>query len=270
MSLWKSLRIGLLTRRLEELLKVPAHAFGFPLLRPGGLEAARRRGLLALCPSGAFFEEEGVFALDLARCVGCGRCALAYPEAVGEMRSLAVAVTRREDLVQRVDLARQRFLDPGPPPPPRPELALPTLAFREVSAGDTGLADSEVALLGNPFHDMGRFGFAVVASPRHADALVVTGPVSRNMAEALRRTYEAMPEPKGVVAVGNEAIAGGMFAGSPAVVGGVDRVVAVDVYVPGDPPRPGAILFGLLLLTGRVAQRLRGGVSPEGLTGGGA
>ncbi|GAA5335372.1 MULTISPECIES: NADH-quinone oxidoreductase subunit NuoB [Thermus] len=263
MSLWHSLRIGRLARKLEDLLRVPVHAFGLPRLKPEGLDREAQRGLLSLCPSDAFFEEEGVFGLDLARCVGCGRCALAYPRAVGEMRSLAVAVRRREDLVQRVDLRSRGFLDPGPPPPPRPELVLPTLAFREVSAGDTGLADSEVALLANPFHDMGRFGFTVAASPRHADALVVTGPVSRNMAQALWRTYEATPEPKGVVAVGNEAISGGVFAGSPEVVGGVDRVVPVDVYVPGDPPRPGAILFGLLLLTGRVAQRLRGGILPD-------
>ncbi|MBW6394927.1 NADH-quinone oxidoreductase subunit NuoB [Thermus sp. SYSU G05001] len=260
MSLIHTLKVGRLARKLEEILKVPQHAFGYPLLNPAGLTPRVREGLIHLCPSGAFAEAEGVFSLDLARCVGCGRCALAYPEAVGEMRSLEVAVTRKEDLVQRVDLERGGFLDPGPPPSPRTELRLPTLAFREVSAGDTGLADSEIALLGNPFNDMGRFGFQVVASPRHADALLVTGPVSRNMAEALRRTYEAMPEPKGVVAVGNEAISGGVFAGSPQVLSGVDQVVPVDVYVPGDPPRPGAILHGLMLLVGRMTQRLVGGV----------
>jgi Ni,Fe-hydrogenase III small subunit len=259
-SLLYSLRVGLLARPLKALLEVPDHAFGYPLLRPEGLTEGARRDLLALCPSGAFREDEESFELDLARCVACGRCALAHPEAVGEMKSLEVAVTRREDLVQRVDLSRKAFRDPGPPPPPKKELFLPTLAFREVSAGDTGLADSEVALLGNPFNDLSRFGFGVVASPRHADALLVTGPVSRNMAEALLRTYEAMPEPKGVVAVGNEAIAGGVFAESPQVVGGVDRLIPVDVYVPGDPPRPGAILFGLLLLTSRARQRLVGGV----------
>lgn len=260
MGLVTTLRLGLLTRKLAEILRVPDHAFGYPRLKPEGLSPERRAHLLRLCPSRAFREEGGLFQLDLARCVGCGRCALAHPEAVGEEKGLEVAVTRREDLIQRVDLERGTFLDPGPPPPPRKELALPTLAFREVSAGDTGLADSEVALLGNPFHDMGRFGFSVVASPRHADALLVTGPVSRNMAEALLRTYEAMPEPKGVVAVGNEAISGGVFAESLEVAGGVDRVVPVDVYVPGAPPRPGAILFGLLLLAGRVRQRLVGGV----------
>lgn len=260
MSLMHTLKVGRLARKLEEILKVPQHAFGYPLLKPAGLTPRVREGLIHLCPGGAFAEVEGIFSLDLARCVGCGRCALAYPEAVGEMRSLEVAVTRKEDLVQRVDLKRGGFLDPGPPPFPRTALRLPTLAFREVSAGDTGLADSEVALLGNPFNDMGRFGFQVGASPRHADALLVTGPVSRNMAEALRRTYEAMPEPKGVVAVGNEAISGGVFAGSPQVLSGVDRVVPVDVYVPGDPPRPGAILHGLMLLVGRMTQRLVGGV----------
>lgn len=259
MSLVTALRLGVLTRKLEELFRVPDHAFGHPELKPKGLSREARAHLLRLCPSRAFGEEGGFFQLDLARCVGCGRCVLACPEAVGEVKRLEVAVTRREDLVQRVDLERGTFLDPGPPPLPRKELALPTLAFREVSAGDTGLADSEVALLGNPFHDLSRFGFSVVASPRHADALLVTGPVSRNMAEALLRTYEAMPEPKGVVAVGNEAIAGGVFAGSPEVVGGVDRLLPVDVYVPGDPPRPGAILHGLLLLTGQAGQRLRGG-----------
>ncbi|WP_051946790.1 NADH dehydrogenase [Thermus amyloliquefaciens] len=256
----RTFRMGVLARALEEILQVPPHAFGYPLLKPQGLSQEAREGLVKVCPSGAFFEEEGVFGLDLARCVGCGRCALGYPEAVGEMKTLEVAVTRREDLIQRVDLERGVFLDPGPPPPPRPELALPTLAFREVSAGDTGLTDSEIALLGNPFNDMGRFGFQVVASPRHGDVLLVTGPVSRNMAKALERTYQAMPEPKGVVAVGNEAIAGGVFAESREVLGGVDKVLPVDVYVPGDPPRPGAILHGLLLLAGRVVQRLVGGV----------
>ncbi|MDM7324380.1 MAG: NADH-quinone oxidoreductase subunit NuoB [Thermus sp.] len=260
MSLLHTLRIGVLAKGLEELLRVPPYAFGYPLLKPEGLSQEAREGLVKMCPSRAFSQEEGVFSLDLARCVGCGRCALAFPEAVGEMKTLEVAVVRREDLVQRVDLAAQAFLDPGPPPPSRPELRLPTLAFREVSAGDTGLADSEIALLGNPFNDMSRFGFQVVASPRHADALLVTGPVSRNMAEALRRTHEAMPEPKGVVAVGNEAISGGVFADSQEVLAGVERVVPVDVYVPGDPPRPGAILYALLLLTGRVVQRLVGGV----------
>ncbi len=248
---------GKLAKSLKELLTLPAHAPGLPLLRPQALSAPVRKALLDLCPTGAFSEGEGRFRLDLARCVGCGACFASG--AVEEMRTLEVAVTRREDLVQQVDLNRQAFVDPGPPPPTPKPLHLRVLAFREVSAGNTGLDDSEIALLGNPFNDMSRFGFQVVASPRHADALLVTGPVSRNMADALLRTYEAMPEPRGVVAVGNEAVSGEVFSESPEVLGGVDRLLPVDVYVPGSPPRPGAILFGLLLLTGRVRQRLRGG-----------
>lgn len=257
--LWQTLRTGLLTRSLEKLFQLPAWAPGWPLLRPEGLSPTVRRELLRLCPSAAFAEEEGEFRLDLAKCVLCGRCFQAHPQAVGELRSLEVGVTRREDLVQRVDLAAGSFVDPGPPPPTRPELHLPTLAFREVSAGNTGLDDTEVALAGNPFHDMSRFGFSVVASPRHADALLVSGPVSQNMREALLRTYQATPEPKGVVAVGNEAIDGEVFAGSPEVVGGVDKVLPVDVYVPGSPARPASILHGLLLLSGRARQLLVGG-----------
>ncbi|GAA6734348.1 hydrogenase [Thermus oshimai] len=259
MSLWKTLKTGLLTQPLEDLFRLPPWAPGWPLLRPKALTPEVRRGLVDLCPSGAFREENGVFELDLARCVLCGRCREGYPEAVGEIRTAEVAVARREDLVQRVDLAAGAFLDLSPPPPSRPELHLPTLAFRGVSAGNTGLDDSEVALLGNPFNDLSRFGFSVVASPRHADALLVTGPVSRNMAGPLLRTYQAVPEPKGVVAVGNEAIAGEVFAESPEVLGGVDRLLPVDVYVPGSPARPASILHGLLLLVGRARQRLVGG-----------
>ncbi|WP_018466195.1 NADH dehydrogenase [Calidithermus timidus] len=257
--LWQTLRTGLLTRSLQELFSLPPWASGWPVLRPEGLSRAVRQELLELCPSGAFAEEQGEFRLDLAQCVVCGRCFRAHPQAVGELRTPQVAVTRREDLVQRVDLTTRSFVELSPPPPTRAELHLPTLAFREVSAGNTGLDDSEVALAGNPFHDMGRFGFTVVASPRHADALLVSGPVSQNMREALLRTYEATPEPKGVVAVGNEAIGGEVFAQSPQVAGGVDRVLPVDVYVPGSPARPASILHGLLLLSGRVRQVLIGG-----------
>ncbi|MER3481084.1 MAG: NADH-quinone oxidoreductase subunit B [Meiothermus sp.] len=258
--LWQTWRTGLLTRSLEQLFRLPAWAPGWPVLRPEALSQPVRQELGQLCPSTAFSEEEGEFRLDLAKCVLCGRCFRNYPQAVGELRTLEVAVTRREDLVQRVDLATGSLVEPTPPPPTRAELHLPTLAFRHVSAGNTGLDDTEVALAGNPFHDMSRFGFSVVASPRHADALLVTGPVSQNMREALVRTYGATPEPKGVVAVGNEAISGEVFAGSPEVAGGVDKVLPVDVYLPGSPARPASILHGLLLLSGQARQVLVGGV----------
>jgi len=229
------------------------------MLRPEGLTDEARDALVELCPSGAFEEDDDEFRLDVAACVLCGRCRRDRPDAIAEWRTLDVAVTRREDLVQRVDLMHGTFIEPSEPPPTRHDLHIPTLACRVVSAGNGGLDDSEIALTGNPFNDMSRFGFTLVASPRHADALLVTGPVSLNMRDPLERTYGAMPDPKAVVAVGNEAIGGELFAASPAVLGGVDRMLEVDVYVPGSPARPASILFGLLLLVGRVKQTLVGG-----------
>jgi Ni,Fe-hydrogenase III small subunit len=123
-----------------------------------------------------------------------------------------------------------------------------SLAIRVVDAGSCNGCELELNALNNPFYDLERFGIHVVASPRHADVLVVTGPVTRNMAEALRRTHEAMPNPKWVVAVGDCAIDGGCFAGSPAVLGGVHHVLPVDLHIPGCPPSPTAILESLLAL----------------------
>lgn len=121
-----------------------------------------------------------------------------------------------------------------------------SLAIREVDAGSTNACEQELTALGNSFYDVERFGVHFVASPRHADMLMVTGPVSRNMAAALKKTYEATPEPKIVVAVGDDAIDGGIFKGSYAVMDGVEKVIPVDFKIPGDPPSPKRILCALL------------------------
>ncbi|MDO8722192.1 MAG: hypothetical protein Q7J31_08180 [Syntrophales bacterium] len=121
-----------------------------------------------------------------------------------------------------------------------------SLAIRVVTAGSTNACEQELVALGNSFYDVERFGVHFVASPRHADMLMVTGPVSRNMREALLRTYEAMPEPKIVVAVGDDAIDGGIFRGSYAVLDGAHTVVPVHYRIPGDPPSPERILCSLL------------------------
>jgi len=126
-----------------------------------------------------------------------------------------------------------------------------SLHVRQVDAGSCNACELEIAAATNPLYDLERFGIHLVASPRHADVLLVTGPVTRNMEIALRRTYEAAPEPRVVVAVGACGCSGGMFGeGTYASVGGVDRVVPVDVYIPGCPPRPQAILNGLLVAMG--------------------
>ena len=122
------------------------------------------------------------------------------------------------------------------------------LAIRQVDAGSCNGCELEIHALNNAFYDLERFGLRFVASPRHADVLLVTGPVTRNMREALERTYNATPDPKWVVAVGDCAIDGGIFAASYGVVGGVGAVVPVDLHIKGCPPTPRKLLQGLLAL----------------------
>src|SRR3989338_1022536 len=121
-----------------------------------------------------------------------------------------------------------------------------SLAIRQVDAGSDNACEQELVALSNAFYDIERFGIHFVASPRHADMLLVTGPVTRNMAEAVKRAYEATPGPKIVVAVGDDAIDGGIYKNSYAVLNGVNNVIPVNYQIPGDPPSPKAILVGLL------------------------
>jgi Ni,Fe-hydrogenase III small subunit/formate hydrogenlyase subunit 6/NADH:ubiquinone oxidoreductase subunit I len=127
-----------------------------------------------------------------------------------------------------------------------------SLHIREVDAGSCNGCEVEIVALNSPVYDIERFGIHFVASPRHADMLLVTGPVSRNMELALRKTYEAMPAPRLVVAVGACGCSGGIFGQNYATLGGVDKVVPVDVYIPGCPPNPHALLHGILLAIGRL------------------
>ena len=133
-----------------------------------------------------------------------------------------------------------------------------SLAIREVDAGSCNACELEIHALNNAFYDLERFGLRFVASPRHADVLMVTGPVTKNMREALERTYNATPGPKWVVAVGNCAADGGIFAGSYAVVGGVDKVIPVDLHIKGCPPTPTQLLEGLLALLDEQSSKSGG------------
>ncbi|MGA2044728.1 MAG: NADH-quinone oxidoreductase subunit B family protein [Roseiarcus sp.] len=128
-----------------------------------------------------------------------------------------------------------------------------SLSIRHVDAGSCNACELEIHALSNAFYDIERFGFRFVASPRHADALLVTGPVTRNMAEALRRAYDATPSPKWVIAAGGCALDGGLYAGSYACLGGVSAVAPVDLHIPGCPPTPTALMKGLLAVMARSA-----------------
>jgi Ni,Fe-hydrogenase III small subunit len=145
--------------------------------------------------------------------------------------------TALAELAQQVDRAAQRRLGRS-------------LSIREVDAGSCNGCELEIHALNNAFYDLERFGLRFVASPRHADVLMVTGPVTKNMREALERTYRATPDPKWVVAVGDCAANGGIFAGSYACVGGVSEVIPVDLHIKGCPPSPTDLLKGLIALLG--------------------
>jgi Ni,Fe-hydrogenase III small subunit len=145
------------------------------------------------------------------------------------------------ELAQRVDQAARRRLGRS-------------LSIREVDAGSCNGCELEIHALNNGFYDLERFGLRFVASPRHADVLMVTGPVTKNMRQALERTWAATPDPKWVVAVGDCALNGGIFADSYAVVGGVSQVVPVDLHIRGCPPSPTALLKGLLALVEDAAR----------------
>jgi Ni,Fe-hydrogenase III small subunit len=161
---------------------------------------------------------------------GLLRSPLTEPPPAGEDADLAA-------LAGRLDAAARRRLGRS-------------LSIREVDAGSCNGCELEIHALNNAFYDLERFGLRFVASPRHADVLLVTGPVTKNMREALERTHAATPAPKWVVAVGDCAVNGGLFAGSYAVTGGVSNVLPVDLHIPGCPPTPTALLKGLLALLG--------------------
>ena len=130
-----------------------------------------------------------------------------------------------------------------------------SLSIREIDAGSCNGCELEIHALNNAFYDIERFGLRFVASPRHADVLLVTGPVTRNMKVALERTYAATPDPKWVVAVGDCGCGCGVFEGSYAVIGGVDKVLPVDLHIPGCPPKPAALLAGLIALLDKVSDQ---------------
>ncbi len=132
-----------------------------------------------------------------------------------------------------------------------------SLHIREVDAGSCNACEVEVTALSNPVYDIERLGLHIVASPRHADMLLVTGPVTRNMELALFKTYNATPEPKLVAAMGSCACNGGIFGETYASGGGVDKFIPVDVYIPGCPPRPQAVIFGLMVAADKLEQKIR-------------
>lgn len=206
------------------------------------------------CPTGALDVTTGAVKLDLGRCVFCTECVDGCPEgAIRFTGDYRMAAARREDLVLTGQERRlASALDAT-----MLRLFGRSLKLRQVSAGGCNGCEAELVASGNIIFDLGRFGVQFVASPRHADGIVVTGPPSRNMRYALEETYAAVPAPKIVIAVGACAISGGPFFDSPDVHAGVASLLPVDLFIPGCPPHPLTIVDGLLRLLGKLEDEGR-------------
>ena len=219
----------------------------------------QRKTLEDICPTKALFsiKENNAMALDNGKCIMCGYCS--------DAASKTIKISNKPAIPAKI---RSQIIDYSSPQNISPEKSYEqignelkekihkmfgrSLAVRQVDAGSCNGCEIEIAALNNPIYDIERFGIHFVASPRHADVLLVTGPASRNMEIALQRTYEATPSPKIVIAVGACACSGGIFGDTYATTGGIDKVVPVDVYIPGCPPRPEVLLQGLLLAVNRM------------------
>ncbi len=203
----------------------------------------------SVCPTEAIAQEQEKLQLDQGRCLFCGECKKACPtEALHFTKDYRMAVRNRQDLVvtdthyaiaERLGEEIRKLLGRS-------------LSLRQVSAGGCGACEADVNVLGTVTYDLGRFGIQFVASPRHADGLLITGPITQNMASALRDTYDAVPDPKIVIASGACAISGGPFHNHQEVQNGCTDLLPVDLFVPGCPPHPVTLLDGLLRLIGRI------------------
>ncbi|MGH9114608.1 MAG: NADH:ubiquinone oxidoreductase [Acidimicrobiales bacterium] len=257
--IWRGLREGVVTTRYPAQPDGygPGHRSSVRVLATGGGEGGPAGSDVAgLCPTGAIAWSGGAPRLDRGRCILCGRCVEARPDrfafdpspetARGTRAGLVVPAVAEDDEALdavRSDLAR------------RVRALRRSVHIRHVDAGSDGSEEWEVAALGNPLYDVQRLGVYFTATPRHADLLLVTGAGAAGMAGPLRRTWDAMPAPKVVVAAGTDAVSGGLVHPTYATSGGVSEIVPVDVWVPGSPPSPFSLLQGILLAVGLLPWR---------------
>jgi Ni,Fe-hydrogenase III small subunit len=269
MSRWivNGLTTGIRTTQFpDRLLSGEEQAASAVRLRWQGLTAQQALEAGAVCPTSAIESHgtgaSGELRFDAGACILCGRCTRQFPDAFVRVGDPRVAVGSRDALRKTV-----RWSDGQAPAPAAlgesaravqqraARLFRHSLHIRHVDAGSCNGCESELQMLSSPYADLQRLGLFFTPTPRHADALLVTGVVTTNMRDALLTTYEAMPAPKLVIAAGACAISCGSFAGGPMTAGPLDDLLPVDAYVPGCPPTPQALLHGLLLALGRASER---------------
>jgi Ni,Fe-hydrogenase III small subunit/formate hydrogenlyase subunit 6/NADH:ubiquinone oxidoreductase subunit I len=278
--LQRSLSNGVVTGGYPDApARIPAKFRGAPRFDFANWRDARPAA--AVCPTQAIaILDSGSrrrVTVDYGLCIFCGECSEAdrsgavrmsnhFELAVTDRRDLAIAAEYELDIhgtqraLSKLQTGRSSASEDGGALERKVPAAIHktlgrSLAIREVDAGSCNGCEVEITALNNPVYDLERLGIHFVASPRHADMLLVTGPVTRNMELALLKSWRATPAPKVVVATGACGISGGIFGRNYATVGGVDQVLPVDVFVPGCPPRPEALLHGILLAVGRIAQK---------------
>ena len=224
---------------------LPERFMGRPEIDQNKCGGAVREELIKSCPSDAIAACGDGVCIDLGKCIFCGKCR-EISDGITFSRTWNTAAMKRESLVvdgsaeYEPDEDRDSFIS---------SLCGRSFKIRQVSAGGCAACELDFNVLNTLAWDMGRFGIQVVASPRHADCILVTGPVTENMALALKKTFEAVPEPAFVILCGACAISGGIYAGSPETRSGAAGILKPDLYIPGCPPHPTAILEGILRLT---------------------
>jgi Ni,Fe-hydrogenase III small subunit/ferredoxin-like protein FixX len=254
----RGLRDGVLTTRWPARPDEYAASARGPALVVAGQRAGDLSALTGLCPAGAISAAPaGGVRVDQGGCIQCGRCVSARPDVFGWSRGPAAAGLSRPALVVPPDDSPESIAAVSGELAERTRALRRSVHLRHVDAGSDGSEEWEILALLNPVYDIHRLGLFLTASPRHADVLLVTGAGARGMAQPLLDTYEAMPHPKLVIAVGTDAVSGGIVSPSYATRGGIGDIVPVDVWLPGSPPAPFAILYALLLAVGRLPAASR-------------
>ncbi|MCX5681091.1 MAG: NADH-quinone oxidoreductase subunit NuoB [Candidatus Omnitrophica bacterium] len=234
----------------SDAVKLPERFRGRPDIISVGCPPDCRKCQQA-CPTQAVYVKGRRLSLDLGKCLFCGACEKVCPKgSIRFSQDYQLAVRKRSDLVlSNAFLMQAKALDKK-----MKKIFGRSLKLRQVSAGGCNACEQDTNVLNIVVFDLGRFGVQFVASPRHADGILITGPVTENMRLALEKTYEAIPSPKLVIAVGACAISGGPYMDHSQTHNGVDSILPVDLYIPGCPPHPLTILDGLLKLLGKIEK----------------